>query len=294
MPRFVDACISGGRVTLLAGLAMTAAAVAAPDAIVQGLDHIPLAVNNLEAAQADFAALGFVLKPGRAHPNGLRNLHMKFPDGSEIELITVSAATDAVTLRYRNWLNTGDGPAFLGLYAPDFGALAQRLTPRGLTLQVSGGRGVFSETLELDHVFFARRPKSTTDRPEHFDHPNTAYSLAGVWLGGAEAVRRLLPLLGAGPIAEARCGAPGSSVAAFSLPEGELVFLAPTAQIVPGRSIIGATVAVKSLEAVRGILDLNRVRYVQAPGCGRDSVWVAPSAAHGMWLEFHRRPASPL
>ena len=174
--------------SLLAGMvfAMTVTAVAASEPVVRGLDHIPLAVNDLEASRADFEALGFVLKPGRPHENGLRNLHAKFPDGTEIELITVGAPTDALTLRYRAWLNIGDGPAFLGLYAPDFGALAQRLTRSGSTLQVSGGLGVLSESIELQHLFFAHRQRSTTDRPEHFDHVNTAYGLAGVWFAGAE------------------------------------------------------------------------------------------------------------
>ena len=90
----------------------------------------------------------------------------------------------------------------------------------------------------------------------------------------------------------ARCGPFGASATAFSLPEAELVFLPATGQIVPGRTIVGATVAVKSLEAVRQVLDQNRVRHVEAPGCDRDSIWVTPSAAHGMWLEFHRPPAA--
>ena len=271
---------------------MTVTAVAASEPVVRGLDHIPLAVNDLEASRADFEALGFVLKPGRRHENGLRNLHAKFPDGTEIELVTVGAATDALTLRYRGWLNVGDGPAFLGLYAPDFGALAQRLTRSGLTLQVSGGVGVLSESIALQHLFFAHRQRSTTDLPRHFDHVNTAYGLAGVWLAGAEVELNFLALLGAVPTRQARCGPFGASTTAFSLPEAELVFFPAAAQTVPGRTIVGATVVVKSLEAVRRILDQNRVRHVEASGCDRDSIWVAPSTAHGMWLEFHRRPAS--
>lgn len=280
--------------SLFAGMAfaVTVTAVAASEPVVRGLDHIPLAVNDLEASRADFEALGFVLKPGRPHENGLRNLHAKFPDGTEIELITVGAATDALTLRYRGWLNIGDGPAFLGLYAPDFGALAQRLTRSGLTLQVSGGLGILSELIELQHLFFAHRQRSTTDLPEHFDHVNTAYGLAGVWLAGAEVELNFLALLGAVPTRQARCGPFGASTTAFSLPEAELVFLPAAAQTVPGRTIVGATVVVRSLEAVRRILDQNRVRHIEVPGCDRDSIWVAPSTAHGMWLEFHRRPAS--
>jgi len=67
---------------------MAAAGPAAPEPVVRGLDHVPLAVKDLEQAKADFEALGFALKPGRPHDNGLRNAHVKFPDGTEIELIT--------------------------------------------------------------------------------------------------------------------------------------------------------------------------------------------------------------
>ena len=40
-----------------------------------GIDHVPIAVNDLEQAAAAYRRLGFVLKPGRPHANGIRNLH---------------------------------------------------------------------------------------------------------------------------------------------------------------------------------------------------------------------------
>jgi hypothetical protein len=33
--------------------------------LVRGIDHIPVAVTDLERSAADFQALGFTLKPGR-------------------------------------------------------------------------------------------------------------------------------------------------------------------------------------------------------------------------------------
>jgi hypothetical protein len=64
---------------------------------------------------------------------------VKFPNGTEIELITAPAALDALTTEYFNWLQAGDGPAFLGIYAPDFGALIKRLSTFGLALNSKGG-----------------------------------------------------------------------------------------------------------------------------------------------------------
>jgi hypothetical protein len=172
-------------------LAVAAAAPVAAEAVVLGLDHVPLAVRDLERSKADFEALGFVLKPGRSHGNGLRNAHMKFSNGTEIELITAPAATDALASEYHNWLKGGDGPPFFGLYAPNFGALTDRLSGLGLSLDRKGDIGTLSEPVALGQLFFARRQRSPTDRPVHFAHANTAFSLVGVWLTGGTAEQRL-------------------------------------------------------------------------------------------------------
>jgi catechol 2,3-dioxygenase-like lactoylglutathione lyase family enzyme len=85
---------------------------------IAGLDHIPIAVKDLEAAAARYRQLGFALKPGRPHENGIRNQHVKFPDGTELELITAPKAVDALTATYSRHLASGDRPAFLAFFAP--------------------------------------------------------------------------------------------------------------------------------------------------------------------------------
>lgn len=280
------------RGVLLAASGALASSAAADQPVVRGLDHIPVAVRDLERAKADFEALGFALKPGRPHANGLRNAHVKFPDGTAIELIAVPAAVDALTSEYLRWLEGGDGPAFLGLYAPDFRTLGERLSRLGLVLREMGNLGTVTEHAALRRLFFARRQHSPTDRPAHFAHANTAFSLVGVWLAGAEAVQQLLPALGAVPAEPPPCGPFGSGSTAFALQEGEIVCLPATAQLAQGRPIVAATVNVRSLETTRIVLQGHRIRYRQLPGCTRESLWVAPDDAHGLWLEFWQQPAS--
>lgn len=255
---------------------LSATAAAAQDAVVRGLDHIPVVVKDLEQSQADFKALGFVLKPGRPHANGLRNAHVKFPDGTELELITASSASDALSSDYLAWLKEGDGPAFLGLYAPG---------------RKPSDFATFTDP-SLKRVFFSGRQHSPTDRPEHFAHPNTAFALSGVWLAGADAERRLLPRLGASAAEKPACSPFGADAAAYAFPEARVVFLPTQAQLVPGRSIVGATVTVRNLQAVRHALQASRVAFERPPGCDDHSLWVGPNAAHGLWLEFHQ-PSPP-
>jgi len=67
--------------------------------LVRCLDHIPVVVTDLERGQANFRAMGFAIKPGRFYADGIQNAHVKFPDGTEIERITASKATDKTYFR---------------------------------------------------------------------------------------------------------------------------------------------------------------------------------------------------
>ncbi len=68
---------------------------------VLGLDHIPVEVIDLDAAAERYRQLGFALKPDRPHDNAIRNQHVKFKDGSEIELITIREIRDSPTAEYQ-------------------------------------------------------------------------------------------------------------------------------------------------------------------------------------------------
>lgn len=274
---------------LLAAAALGSEEPAKEVPVVLGLDHIPVAVNDLEAAAERYRQLGFALKPGRPHDNGIRNQHVKFPDGTELELITADEARDSLTTYYRRHLAAGDGPAFLALYAPETDRLAGKLHTLQRTYRRNGGMLTFPEPDPLRYLFFARRNHSPTDRPEHFRHANGGDALIGVWLAGEDlgTERRLFAALGAA-FAEKTVHVPETVQATVArLQEGEIVFLPGSRQAVPGRRIVGATVRTRDLEAVRRVLEKARQpvpRVVRTPE--GSSLFLPPSLTHGIWLEF--------
>src|ERR1043165_6381461 len=81
-----------------------------------GIDHIPIAVRDLAAAAASYRALGFALKPGHLHDDSIVNVHAKYRDGTEIELISASEPKDALAANYLKFIAAGEGPAFLALH----------------------------------------------------------------------------------------------------------------------------------------------------------------------------------
>ncbi|MCA1560632.1 MAG: VOC family protein [Acidobacteria bacterium] len=198
-----------------------------------GLDHIPIAVANLEQAADRYKALGFALKPGRPHDNGIRNQHVKFRDGTELELITAPEARDALTTKYRVISPWVTGRRFLALYAPG--------RPRG------------PESAVPDYIFFGPRNSSPTDRPEHFAHPNGAESFIAVWLAGDDLTRerQLLTRIGANTTNEDVRVPDALKAPVARLGEGSVVLLPGRRQLIPDRRIVGATLRVKSLAAAQ-------------------------------------------
>jgi catechol 2,3-dioxygenase-like lactoylglutathione lyase family enzyme len=254
---------------------VSTAAPAAPTVI--GLDHVPIAVNDLARAAEDYKALGFALKPGRPHEDGIENQHVKFTDGTELELIAAPEARDTLTATYRRHLANGDGPAFMGLFA--------RGIEPGTTRPTS-----------LDYVFLSGRNKSPTDRPEHFAHANSAQSLVSVWLAGDDLSRerRLLPDLGARVTEKAVRVPDALRTAVAQFQEGDVLLLPGSHQLVPGRRIVGVTLRVGSLEAARAFVDRGQLASLAVvPSAGGRSVFLPPSRTHGLWIELrevYQRP----
>ncbi|HEU0055301.1 MAG TPA: VOC family protein, partial [Longimicrobium sp.] len=179
----------GGERTVNRPAATETACAAAPSATVR-LDHVPIAVRDLEGATADYRdRLGFAIKPGRPHPNSILNSHQKFRDGTQLELITATEPRDRLARDYLDFLTGGDGGAFLALHAgraDSASARVKAVEPEHEAADGEYGTPGFAPGHPLRYLFFANGPASPTDRPEHFAHPNTAAGLHAVWIRRAD------------------------------------------------------------------------------------------------------------
>jgi hypothetical protein len=256
--------------------------------LILGLDHIPLAVVDLDAASERYRQLGFVFKPGRPHRNGIRNQHIKFPDGTALELITAPDAGDPLTAEYRRHLRSGDGPAFVGLYSPHLDRVAQVLDSEGKIYHRDDRTLSFPDTDSVRYIFFGGRCNSPTDLPRHFRHPNGAESLIGVWIASDnfEVERRLLSAFGL-TFADKDVSVPDSMKTTVAiLKEGEVVFIPGSRQLVSGRRIVGASLRTRDLELVWRVLSRSFSNELESIQTNGSSLFVPPTIASGMWLEF--------
>lgn len=255
-----------------------------------GLDHLPLAVVDLDRASDTYRQLGFSLKPGRSHDNSIRNQHIKFPDGSGIELLTASAPRDGLSARYLEFLAQGEGPAFLSFHARDTDKLLAALGDAGFEWKQAAGVVTMNHP-QLGFVFFVRDNRSLSDRPEHFTNPNSAHAMTGVWLAldEPEVMEQLLQALGAkAETATVRVPEPVQA-RIYRVANGRVVLLPASFQRISGRPLVGAEFEVRSLDQAPGI-EADADKLPQPPGetAAHRSRRVSPVDAHGIWLEFHQ------
>ncbi|RAJ83592.1 glyoxalase-like protein [Chitinophaga dinghuensis] len=255
---------------------ITTAQVKHPPVII-GLDHIPIAVSNLDSAAVLYKKLGFSIKNGRFHSNGIQNLHVKFKDGTELELITAPAVKDTLTAFYRKFIQEGGGPAFLALYVQDTNKLVSLLRNSRLPFIIDNGYPEITPPHPLDFLFFGGRNKSATDKPVHFAHSNTAESLISVWLApdNTQQIRQLL-------------SASGATLNATSavLPEGKILFFPTTRRIIPHHPIIGVTLRVHDIQTARNVLTLAGFHVSISQTANGKSILLSPPVTGGLWLEL--------
>jgi len=228
------------------------------------LDHVVVAVADLEAATASFRSLGFVPKNGRLHSNGLMNRHLEFGDGTEIELMAViERPGDDIARGYAAFLaEGGEGGAFLALRGQQDAVLAAaaRAGIDAMPIASGGFRYVTFPSPGLAAVFVVEYASGGEAPGPTAAHVNGAAGISTVWVEGSQDLVQLLVALGADPLGDGR------------LPDGR----SGTMFAVSGGTVV-VTPALVARPRVVGV-ELQ-------PSSPTNRAW-PPTESHGVWLGF--------
>lgn len=200
----------------------------APDALV-GLDHVVVAVRDLDRSTQDYLQRGFTIKDGRLHPNGLSNRHIKFLDGTSIELMSlVGSPGDEMALAYSDFLAKGEGGIYLALAANQRVALsvADQSDLEADALNSGGFRYLTFSDPALAGLFFIEYESPVEDPESLLHHQNGANGIEWVVIEGGSALERLLLGLGAVPCGAAETS--GVSGTRYALRNGSVIVVPPS------------------------------------------------------------------
>lgn len=164
------------------------------------LDHITLAVSDLNKATKTYSDLGFTPKDGSLHKNGLLNKHLKFKDGSSLELMTVQGnPSDAKAKAYQDFLNEKEGAIYLALKAP-FDKVMKYADSLYLSYSVID-EDLFSyitfENKGVSSFYFIGYTNPISDPDYATTHSNKVTGIKAVWITASPMFKELIIALGA-------------------------------------------------------------------------------------------------
>jgi len=246
------------------------------------LDHVPLAVRDLPAAVAQFRSLGFTIKPGRPHQNGIENASIKFADGSYVELITAHDGSDPLARRYEEFLKTGEGASYLFLRDSQ-GAFTERARRAG-GRRSEAGPFAFTELPALwrvPHLQLIEYLAPAIDSPGMYQHDNGARRLVAVWMLVDHGDDPIAHELGAGPMQANAFGFDDRLTKSVELADHTRLMLTPRrAEDLPNVQTVAILIQVESIARLKQTTGLEHF-VTRGP-----AVWLSPSQVHGVWLGF--------
>lgn len=292
----------------------------------RGLDHVGIAVKELEAAtRAYHELLGFSRPVGGRLPNGIQNVNYYFADATYLETLVVWNRSKATWVAEFTDRHCGALFAVISAFSPD--STMEFLSARGIaglgravsgTIQTVGDDAMPEEKwktfflprglLPGDPIYFISYRRAARDEflrelddpgvRRRLHHRNTALGLRAVWVG--------VPNLGEASQAFASIGFPsgrlfedpslGANGQVFGAGEGELWLVAPNRpdgqlaaylQDRGGPGIVGITLAAGNVAiAARVVEQGTGVPVPTYRGQLGTSIRVAPRFTEGVWLEF--------
>lgn len=219
------------------------------------LDHTIIAVNNIDAASRTFSNLGFKVKPGKQHKNGLINLFIKLSDKTEIELMSLAATPkDSIAKIYADFLDIEEGGIYVALSGIDIQTASTLMQSSEIEHKIKPGKLwnyiVFPEGSGLEHIFLIDMHYDDRVHSEFQSHENRITGLSQIWLQSNDEVRNLLHTLGA-----TKCKAQNT----FKI--SDTLF-----------TLIGQT------------NNFTRPKFVGLGFSGGNKLFVEPKYVHGVWL----------
>jgi hypothetical protein len=246
------------------------------------LDHVPIAVRDLPAAVAQFGSLGFTIKPGRPHQNGIENASIKFADGSYVELITAHGGSDPLARRYEEFLKTGEGASYVFLRDSQ-GAFADRARRAG-GRRSEAGPFAFTElpaSWRVPHLQLIEYLAPAVDSPEMYRHDNGARRLVAVWMFVDHGDDLIAHELGAGPMEATAVRFDDRLTKSVELADHTRLMLTPRRAVDPPHvQTVAMLIEVDSLTRLKQTVALEHF-MTRGP-----AVWLSPSQVHGVWLGF--------
>lgn len=153
------------------------------------VDHLVFTTPDLDQTQQTLDSLGFTIKPGRVHPNGIKNFFIKFGSGSYLEFIQVIQPKDPLAEFYKRHTDfSGVKPVFIsfGIDKNTLDSLAGFYTRTNIKHSVNntGYANILSFPLTENYIpYFFISYTRLPDDSAYINHKNGALLIESLRVG---------------------------------------------------------------------------------------------------------------
>jgi catechol 2,3-dioxygenase-like lactoylglutathione lyase family enzyme len=295
----------------------------------RGIDHVGIAVRDLEAARRAYETFGFNVPPGGKHPGGTQNAFPFFEDGTYLELITFYDRQKGLGLVLAEFLDKHEGAIILGLDVSSAKQAASFLRGRGFDVSgpqggsimlegmaepppdmwwiVEFNSGIKARDFPGSPIFLVEYEKTQSEK--HYRefsnggrlrHPNTAIGIRSVWIAVNNAAKEATVLEKAGlRFSEGKSiNNIGGDALRADAGRGAIELVQPVDPkgavasflAARGESILGVSIEVKNLQTVRDLIEkATKGEFATYDAAHGKSILIAPSLTHGIWLEMFQK-----
>lgn len=248
------------------------------------LDHIIIGSNNLDDSKNIFEEkLGFTIKDGKKHKNGISNLFIEFSNNSEIEFISVKNPSDHLANQYEKFLDNDKYGFQIALRTNEISNLKEHLTTLSLEYEDFSENRNYS-TLSTKNInselplFFIQY--NDENKNTYTNHLNKSVGIKSIWFStrNIKNTARELVDFGFDAVGNYELPAFKGKVVQFKNNNFEIILIESEKY-----ELTGITIRVEDLEMLNEIIRKNNIEITKQ---FKNKIFINPAQTKSIWIEF--------
>jgi len=251
-------------------------------------DLIIIGTKNIDVLSKLFnTKLGFVLKKGRLHKNGISNNFIEFENNSEIEFIEVKNPTDKISSEYSSMINHGKQALQFAVRVNEIGKLENNLDKLESDFNKFDSN-LFYSTLSSPNInlklpiFFIQYKRDNNNTLTK--HPNKSKGISAIWFATKDIreTAKTLTDFGFSAINKINIDGLGERKILFSNNNFDIILIESDVY-----KIQGISVNVEDIILLKSILSKNfGNKFSITRKAERQSIFISPTYTESIWIEF--------
>jgi hypothetical protein len=240
--------------------------------------------NNLKNSKKIFEEmLGFTLKDGKKHQNGISNFFIEFSDDSEIEIISVVNPSDNLANQYKKFLENDKYGFQLALRTNELLDLKEHLSTLKLgysdysknKIYATLSKNIIDAELPIFFIQYNNKNKNI-----HTTHLNKSLGIKSLWFStnNIKKTARQLVDFGFDAIGNYELPTFKSKVVQFKNKNFEIILIEADKY-----ELTGMTIWVQDLQMLNEIISKNNIEITKE---FNDKIFVNPAQTNSIWIEF--------